>query len=436
MTLRAYQRSALESVDAFVRAGHRSILVVSPTGTGKTRTLTARAVEHTQRGGVVLWVAHRKELLGQASGALRDVGLTPELDCYVRSIQELRNGDGPECSMLVVDEAHHLPSDDWSRLRTEQYPTQLLVGATATPERGDGRGLGFLFTALVVAISVRDAIAQGYLVKPDVIRPDRALGPGELAQDPVEAYCQYAHGTKAIFFHPTVEIAIATACELRARGVSSAAIWGDMPKKDRERIIAAFSAGLIQTLTSVNVLTEGFDVPDVETVVLARGYGTSGQLIQAVGRGLRPSKGKDRCLILDLRGNTHDHGEPDDERTFHLEGRGIRRPSDDIDVRFCPVCGSPTVTTQCEECGHSGAMKLRKPRVLGLPMDRFARVRSDDDEARAVRLARWLGECEAKRWKEGRAMHRYNGAYGAWPTHEVKTRARELAREAKAANTG
>jgi superfamily II DNA or RNA helicase len=420
VTLRPYQEAAVSQLQG-------GDLLVSPTGTGKTVMLAEWARRQTLAGKRVLWVAHRNELIFQASATLRRWWLEPELNVKVRSIQQLRQGTTPPADVLIVDEAHHLPSDDWSRLRTEQYPDAELVGATATPERGDGRGMGGLFRRIVPTLTVKEAIANGFLVPSTVLRPERPLGPGELAQHPVEAYYDTCRSSRAIIFAPTVDLAIQWACRLRdEKGVPAFAIFGAMTKMEREEKLRLFAEGKVRVLTSVNVLTEGFDVPEVEVVVLARGFGTAGGYLQAVGRGLRPSSGKTGCLVLDLRGASHLHGEPDDDRTYHLDGRGIRRDGDSVDVRFCPVCGAPVAGEECETCGHEGTMRMRPPRVLGLPMARFARIRQDDDDARARRLGRWLGECRSKGWKEGRALHRFKGAYGEWPGRELVNKARAL----------
>ena len=424
MTLRPYQVAAVEAMRSAAGAGSRAILLVQPTGTGKTRTLTEAVRGHVSRGGRPLWVAHRRELLSQAEDALRGGGLTPERDVWVRSIQELRVSGGPPATMLVVDEAHHLPSSDWSQLRTEQYPDALLLGATATPERGDGRGLGALFDALVVGITVREAMAQGWLVPAEIVGPDRALDPGQLAQDPVDAYLEHAAGTQAILFASSVELAQEYAARFTAQGVPSAAVFGAMT--GRASVLEAYAAGTVRVLTSVAVLTEGFDCPATETVILARGFGTTGGYLQAVGRGLRLSPGKSRCLVLDLRGCAHLHGGPDEERTYSLDGRGIRRAADEIDVRFCPVCGAPVVGEACEQCGHAGEMRARPPRVLGLPMTRFAGLRREDDEARCRRLSRWLAHARARGWREGWCHHRYKAVYGEPIPRQILLRARGM----------
>ncbi len=427
--LRPYQRAALDEVWRLLESGKRAPLVVSPTGTGKTRLCVEALRLFSTVNGPGLWVAPRKELLHQASNTLRAAGLEPEVDVYVRSNQELSlpGAQVPNVRFVVWDEAHHGAAESWSTLRT-LLPRATFLGATATPERGDGKGLHQVFDCMVVAITVREATEAGYLVPADILRPHQALAPGELAQDPVDAYEQHAGGTKAILFAPTVDSAVQYATRLRERGRRAGTVWGEMPKAARERVVQDFAEGRIDVLTSVNALTEGFDVPDVETVILARGFGTAGGYLQAVGRGLRPAPGQTRCLVLDLRGCSHEHGEPADERTFHLEGKAIRRKGEGEDVRFCPVCGAPTVSTACEQCGHEGEMRRRPPRVLGLPIDRFARFIREPDEERAKRLARWLGEARAKGHKEGSACHRYKGTYQEWPSPTVLTRARALAR--------
>lgn len=419
--LRDYQARAVSDL----RDGD---LLVSPTGTGKSVMLGEIATREAAEGGLVLAVAHTRELIGQLSSTFRAAFLTPELNVLVRTVQELRNQPPIEgVTMLLWDEAHHCMGDDWARLRTEQYPRAKLIGATATPQRGDGRGLGAFFKRIIETISVREATARGFLVPATVLRPERFLGPGELAQDPVDAYLAHARGKKAIAFFSSVEQAIEATCRFRDH-VPSACVWGEMPADERRAKVAAFARGELLVLTSVDVLTEGFDVPDVEVCILARGFGTRARYVQAVGRVLRPAVGKDSALVLDLRGVSHEHGEPDEPCTYHLDGLGIRRPSDGPDVRFCPVCGAATKRSACEACGYSGELRRRKPRILGLALDRFARVRLDDDDARAKRLSRWLKECWAKGWKDGRALHRYKAAYGDWAPSSLVKRAREMAR--------
>jgi DNA repair protein RadD len=418
--LRDYQLDVLEKARHAIEGGAKSVLIQLQTGLGKTRTAAFAAQNHLRLGGKgVLFVAPRKELVDQARKTLGD-----DLRIHVRTIQGLT--DTPEASLVILDEARHYLSDEWSKVR-ERYPHAIFLGLDATPERADGRGLGTMFDAIVTGISVKRAIAEGYLVEPHILRPDRNLQPGELAQDPVAAYLEHAKDTRAIGFFPSVKEAQRVAEEARAANVSSEAVWGEMPTKQRAAALEAFSLGYTDLLTCSSLLLEGYDCPAVETVILARGFGTAGGFLQAVGRALRPFEGKTRALVLDLRGVSHVHGDPTEERTYHLEGKAVRRANEGPDVRFCPVCGGTVAQLPCEQCGHSGELRHRKPRILGLALTRFAKLREDDEDTKAARLSRWMSHARSKGWREGQAFYRFKGAYGQAPSRALIQRARAMA---------
>jgi DNA repair protein RadD len=433
-TLRPDQQRALDEARAHVEAGRRSVLIVGPTGFGKSVLIADIARRHVELGGRVLAVVHRIELVQQLAGKLRDAGLQVSeihpgatafpASAQVASIQTLLAREVSfEPTLMIWDEAHHVLAETWNKLLP---PSGLIVGLTATPMLADGTGLGSVFSSMVVAASRQELRDSGVLVPCEVISPDRALGPRELAQDPVDAYQTHTPGEQAILFAPSVETAIQYACAFRDASVPAAAVWGDMPTKDRERVMAEFRAGSLRVLTSVAILTEGFDHPPTSVCILARGVGHLGLYDQMVGRVLRAAPGKARAVLLDLTGATHHHGPPDEERRYSLDGRGLRRAEDLPDVRFCPVCGSPVAGKECETCGHAGEMRHRPPRVLGLPIQRFARIRQDDDDARARRLGRWIAQARARGWKEGQALHRFKAAYGDFPSRALVARARNL----------
>lgn len=421
--LRAYQLEAIDRARAAINGGAQSALIVMPTGCGKTRTAVEACIGHVKLGGIPMFVAPRRELIAQASAALEERGLEPGHDVFVRTIQELSQpgAEIPPASMVVLDEARHYVADAWSRLRAAR-PDAIYLGLDATPERGDGRGLGGMFDTLIEAITVKDAVAQGFLVPCDVKRPAHALGPGELAQNPVEAYEQHARGKSAVLFAASVELAQEYAAALTNGGTRAEAVWGDMPSSLRDRVLHYYSRGEVRVLCNVHLLTEGWDAPRTEAVILAGPIGTTGGYLQRVGRGMRlsPETGKTSCLVLDLRGVSHLHGEPDDERTWHLEGRAARRAKDDLDLRFCPVCGSVVLAgVPCEECGHSGEMKKRKPRVLGLPIDRFPREHALPDEQAAKALAGYLRVAQRRGYKRGWAERCFEHKYGRKVTPEL-----------------
>lgn len=429
MSLRPYQIDALEKARALVRADVQSVLLCMPTGTGKTRTAVEACVGHVKLQGIPMFVAPRRELVLQASAALAARGLEPGHDVFVRTIQELSmpGAEIPPASMVVLDEARHYVADAWSRLR-EQLPDAVYLGLDATPERGDGRGLGGMFEELVEAISIRDAIAQGYLVPCETLRPDHALSPGELAQDPVDAYFEKAPGSSAVVFCANVRSAVETAARFSARGVRAAGVFGEMQVSARDHWLAEYERGACKVLCNVHLLTEGWDSPRTETIILTAPSSTRGQLLQRVGRALRPFPGKTRALLLDLAGTTHTHGDPDEPCIWHLDGKAARRAADELDVRFCPVCGgvvdakvSPMV---CAQCGHSGEMRMRKPRVLGLPIDRFARQHAMPDAQAAKALADYMRVAQKRGFKRGWAFHAFEAKYGRKVTPELMAMAR------------
>jgi superfamily II DNA or RNA helicase len=321
--------------------------------------------------------------------------------------------------MIVLDEARHYVADEWSKLRAA-YPDALFLGLDATPERGDGRGLGGMFDILLEATTIKDAVAQGYLVPCDTIRPERALAPGELAQDPVDAYLDDAPGTSAVLFAGSIALAEEYAHRLRDRGVTAAGVFGEMLMSERDRWLAEYERGACKVLCNVAILTEGWDSPRTETVILAGPCGTAGGYLQRVGRGMRLFPGKKEMRLLDLRGVSHTFGDVDEPRSWHLDGKAARRAADDADVRFCPVCGAPSETTACEQCGYSGALKKRKPRVLGLPMDRFPRQHAMTDEQAAKELATLYGVAQRRRFKPYWAERVWSHKFGRPVTLQLR----------------
>lgn len=419
MNLRPYQKEALDEARAHYDAGKQSVVVVLPTGTGKTKTAVAACVGHVKLGGLPMFVAPRRELIAQASAELEAQGLEPGHDVFVRTIQELSmpNAEIPLATMVVLDEARHYVAEAWSRLRL-RLPDAIYLGLDATPERGDGLGLGAMFDVIVEALSVQEAIDGKHLVPCDVIRPAHALGPNELAQDPIAAYLQHAPGTSAVLFASSVDVAKRYAAEFCARGITAEAVWGEMSTGARDATLRAYNEGRVKVLCNVHILTEGWDAPHTETVILAGPVGTVGGLLQRVGRGMRPSPGKTKCTVIDLRGLTHLHGEPADDRTWHLDGRAARLANAPA-VKFCPVCGFVVVGEACEQCGHAGEMRKRKPRVLGLPMDRFKRQHEMPDEQAAKALRGYLHVARTKGYKRGWAYRAFESKYGREVTPEL-----------------
>lgn len=428
MSLRDYQTKAIADVRAAVRGGSKRVVLVLPTGAGKTRTGGEIARLAVGKGGRILWLAHRGELVDQAARALRALGLDvggisasssvspqPHAPVQIATVQTLlsRPASRPPATLIVADEAHHYVAEQF-RTVLEHYPNALTLGLTATPERSDGRGLGEMYTGLVVGATVEQLTTLGHLVPCEIIRPAKALGRGDIAKHPVDAYVAHAAGTRAIVFARFVDEAESFAAEFNTRGIPAACLHGNTPWGERQDTIARFRSGAIRVLVNVYCLTEGFDAPETETCILARGAGSVGLYLQMVGRVLRPAPGKARALLIDLKGVSHYHGEPADDREYALDGRGISAKAEAV---YCPVCGAERAPGEgCESCGwqpdSGGRSELE---VTNDPLVKYAAKRAESPEQRRATLERWQAEGRARGHKPGWAAAKFKAVYGSWP---------------------
>jgi DNA repair protein RadD len=431
MDLRNYQIDAIDRLRLAMSQGARRSLLVSPTGSGKTVTLAEIVRRAVERGRRSLWLAHRAELIDQAAATLTGLGLTVGAMCasssvppnpyalvQVASVQTLlARNERPPADIVIADEGHHFAAaaDTFMSLLTA-YPEAWIIGATATPERGDGCGLRDCYDTIVVAATVRELTEDGHLVPCEVMRPDKPLEPGKIAQHPVDAYVEHAPGRRAIVFCKSVQLADSYAAEFNLRGIVARSIHADTPWSERRLYIDAFRRGAIQVLTNVYVLTEGFDAPELSCVILARGCGSPGMYLQMIGRALRPAPGKSDAVLLDLRGVSHEHGRPEDDRSYSLDGRGIRLSDPQS---YCPVCGAPRMPPDaCEACGYVAAGdETGKPdKVTGDTLVKYARKRAEDESQRVRTLAKWIAVARANSYKPGWVRAKYRAVYGNWPS--------------------
>lgn len=409
-----------------MRRGARRVVLVLPTGTGKTRTASdGIARPAVERGRRVLWLAHRRELVDQACATLADRGLRvgaisatatwrsdPDAPVQVASIQTLLARDArPRADLIIADECHHLGdgAETWRAL-LESWGQTPMVGLTATPERGDGGALGSVWQHLVVGITVREATERGILVPCEIIRPERMLARGIIAQHPVDAYVTHARGTRAILFARSVHEAERYRDDFRARGIRAELVEAGTPPAERSAILDLFRRGDVSVVCNVYVLTEGTDIPSAETCILARGASSAGIYLQMVGRVIRYAPGKSSALLIDLRGVSHVHGAPEDERVYSLDGRGISRARD---TPLCPVCSSPRDPGEgCASCGWRPDEREDRPtRVSGDPLVRYARMIAQSPEQRWETLLRWMRRAVAERKNPKSLFHKWRAVY-------------------------
>lgn len=441
-----HQARAVSAVRQAWRAGARRILVASPTGSGKTGIGVYVAEGGLRHGRRVLWGAHRVELVGQAFARLMRTGLRPDqvgvilagakttgadgaadlslsdrdliarhmrrrpgATIQVCSVQTLTaRGEVPEADIVVLDEGHHATATTWRAIVSAFPRLELLLGLTATPERADGTGLGDAgFQVIVEAATVAELTGGGYLVPADVIAP--AEPREQLAASPVDAWHRCAAGQLTVVFCRDVAHATATAEEFRARGVAADVLHGKTPTRTRERLLADLAARRLIVLCNVDVLTEGWDCPAVECVVVACRIGAWSGWMQRVGRALRRSAGKRRATILDLYGVVHLHGLPTDPRLFSLTG-GSSAVAGALALRQCRQCGVVHRDDACPRCGWR--MPARPlPRVAPASMGRVGEAKVIPEAVQRAALARWRREAVERRWKPGAVAARFRGAF-------------------------
>lgn len=429
--LRPHQTKGIRLARDGFREGHRRVLVVLPTGGGKTILFCWIAASHVAKGGRVLVLVHRRELVTQTVNKMRDAGLErvgivqagergdPDAPVQVASIQTLlartkRAGsliadDGmPPASLVVLDEAHHYVSEKWLTV-AEKYPDAKVLGVTATPERGDGTPLGDLFDTLVPLASIPELTEAGYLVPCDVVAPPSRRKSN--SEDPVDAYVRLAPGRPCVVFAASVKDAYELAGRFTMAGHAAAAIEGEMATEDRDTALLRFRNGELRVLVNVFVLTEGWDCPSAEVCLLARGCSHVGTYLQMVGRVLRPSPGKTRALLIDLRGVVHSHDLPGIERTYSLDGRPISGGGE-APLKTCKACAI-TCAIGCRTCPACGATFppsswVEPPAKLSkIEKAEVERTYFEQEYRRAV--ARGSGK------PAGYAAHRFVAKFGRFP---------------------
>lgn len=316
--LRPYQQEAVAATHEHWREWDKELLVMA-TGTGKTYTAKC-IIEDRLNCGSVLFMAHRDELIEQARSTFGDAGkvkgsITDIRPITVGSVQTLINRPRYEgFKTVVIDEAHHAVSDSYQRVLA-QYPDAKVLGLTATPDR---KGLGKVFEGIAYEYGLRQAVQEGFLSKIvartipidiDLTKVKTRVGDFEVtglveALEPylpeiAKSMAEYAKDRKTVVFLPLVRMAQEFAEMLRSYGFDAQEVDGQSPDR-KEKLEWFANAGKGAVLTNAMLLTEGWDCPDTDCVVVLRPTKVRSLYSQMIGRGTRLAPGKSDCLILDF----------------------------------------------------------------------------------------------------------------------------------------
>jgi DNA repair protein RadD len=462
MTLRPYQLDLVERVEDSTAS---SVLVVLPTGGGKTQVAEELTRRTVSRGGRVVFLADRQELVRQAHdriggavlmGSLGRRAEDPSAAVTVASVATLaRRASVPSADLVFADEAHLYAAASFRQI-LEAYRSSgaRVVGLTATPARLDGQGLGELFDEVVQGPSTQDLISQGWLVPARTFAPtgpwwdsvslrggdfaaeDLARAASAVVRDVAARWRQLGGADRpTIVFAATKRHATELAEEFSGMDVGPAeTVTDDTPASVRRSVRDRIQGGDLRVVVTVGVLGTGFDAPAVSCIVMARPTLSWSLYLQQGGRGLRPFPGKEDLLLVDAAGNSLRHGLLTKPFSVSLDGvRKLHRRAV-AGLTTCRNCFRVYESSDAACPGCSVVRPVAPPRRLRTvdgqlveltPAQAFAETAPPSRQI--ALLARWTREAREKGWKPGAPAARFRGMFGRWPTQAELEQARSAA---------
>ena len=465
MNLRPYQLDTNRKLwKAFTEVD--AALLQAPTGAGKTLMfshLIAMRREHAKEKVLVL--AHRREIVNQTLAKLMDAGIEtgvimageapmPWCDVQVGSVDTLwSRKDFPEAQFLVIDECHRAAGDRYKKV-IEHYMSRgaKLLGATATPMRTDGRGLGNIFKRMVRTPDVPELQQLGFLVPvsyrvgllPDMTtvkdaagdynqaQREEAVDQGRLIGDIVKNWLHHAQGRKTMIFASGVKHSVHIAEQFTLLGVPAAHVDGETPKEQRDQIYEGMTQGRIQVVTNAMVYVEGTDIPCIDCIVDAAPTKSLMKYLQAGGRGMRTWPGKENLLYMDHAGNVNRHGRLDSPRDWILtEGKEQvahlaeqRKKTEKLPL-VCERCGFMHNRTVCPMCGFTfiptgEAADFLPGMLVEMTIGEYESAVAKKRKAKEELPPKlWyqglLYIARERRYSDGWAAHAYKEKFGGWP---------------------
>lgn len=382
-TLHDYQQRLVDKTRQAYMQGYKAPCVVAPCGAGKSVIISEIARMTTIKGNRVLFLVHRRELIEQIKNTFKKNEVNLDLVQFGMVQTVVRKLDKtPKPALIITDENHHALAKSYRKIY-DHFSDVLRLGFTATPIRLNGTGLGDVNDILIEEVDAKWLIENNYLSPYKYYAPrlidttklklnnlkefsstsiDNAMEDKAIYGDVIKHYKELADGEQAIAYCHSVKASEFTAEQFRQHGINAVHLDAKTPKHERDSIIQKFRDREIQVLCNVDLIGEGFDVPDCSTVIMLRPTQSLSLYIQQAMRGMRYQPGK-TSIIIDHVDNVRRHGLPDAKREWSL--KGIKSSSDNessIKIRQCENCFAVYSPKEkaCPMCGHAPEVKQRR----------------------------------------------------------------------------
>ena len=455
--LREYQLRAVTETRAAITADCKRIVLISPTGSGKSWIISEIIRLAVEKGNTVLWLVHRRNLVYQMRDTLQQFGINPgvimageesdtlqkvQIGTYQTYQRRLKFEDGRffiDASLILIDECHRSLSESYLEIM-KRYEGKVIIGCTATPCRADNRPMGKLYDKIVDVISVKELTDNGFLAQAryfaapvdlkgvdtvrgdyDIKQLDQKVNTAKLVGDIVHNWLRIAQNRPTLVFCVTVKHSIHICEEFQKNGISAMHLDAKSSDEERDDAFRKIENGETTVLCNVALYQEGMDCPNISCVVMARSTKSLGLYRQCCGRGLRPKKHGGDCLILDHGGVIEEHGLLTDEVEWTLHGKDKAWKKKEPKEKKPAVCKCPACQQvfeglkRCPDCGTELRTFGKKIEVVDAELQELSGKKSFS----MADKRRWYGMlrhyANSKGYKDGWIFYKYKEKIGCQP---------------------